>query len=154
MPAHQLHYQCLPWRVHPHSVSNTHTHTHCSRIAVSWKWSANGDIASPSVQWGRWQSCFINSKTSLSTGLTTTLPMWWLMGNQWTWACGIQQDRRTTTGSGLCPTHRQYVYISAFTHSGISQTMSARTLFSLCPHWFGVIHWPVMLETESLHSAE
>lgn len=27
MPAHQLHYQCLPWRVHPHSVSNTHTHT-------------------------------------------------------------------------------------------------------------------------------
>lgn len=27
MPAYQLHYECLPWRVHPHSVSNTHADT-------------------------------------------------------------------------------------------------------------------------------
>lgn len=44
---------------------------------------------------------------SLSPALTITLPMWWLMGSQWTWACGIRQGRRTTTGSDLCRTHRR-----------------------------------------------
>lgn len=44
----------------------------------------------------------------LPAALTTTLPMWWWMGNQWTLAFGIQQDRRTTIGSDHCLTHRRY----------------------------------------------
>ena len=116
MPAHQLHYQCLPWRVHPHRVSNTQTH-------LSW----TSDVQVTEPDWPEAASlCCIIHPSFFFTNLifaflllasTTTLPMWWLMGNQSTWACGIQQDRRTTTDSGHSPTHRQYVYTFAFAHT-------------------------------------
>lgn len=45
----------------------------------------------------------------LSTDLTTTQLMSWLIANQLIWAFGIQLDRKTMTDSALCPTHRRYI---------------------------------------------
>lgn len=155
MSAHQLHHQCLPWRIHPHSVSHWHAFllSHCevnnitvfavckrhwaarlktSRICllhhvslfcipfffnncgrlffhacvcclIRLPWSLSLPLSLLFIITVLW----ILISISLFPALTITLPMWWLMGSRWTWACGIQQGRRTTTGCGLCPTHRQ-----------------------------------------------
>lgn len=54
MPAYQLHYECLPWRVHPHSVSDTPTDT-------------------PLAENGMENGCEISAYSF--TALTITLPM-------------------------------------------------------------------------------
>lgn len=141
MPAHQLHYQCLPWRVHPHSVSDTPLIYSCAHQCTweDYNHMLIGKFFDKCVNVYA-QLCLFTLLyitmftlyTSLPAALTTTLPMWWLTGNQWTWACGIQQDRRTTTGSGLCPTHRQYVDIFAFIHRS-----------NICLSQTTALHWPL-----------
>lgn len=56
----------------------------------------------------------------LPAALTTTPLMWWWMGNQWIWAFGTQQDRRTTIGSDHCLTHRRYFNSSPQWHTRLS----------------------------------
>lgn len=54
MPAYQLHYECLPWRVHPHSVSTTHADTPLAEHGMENDWEISA---------------------SSFTALTITLPM-------------------------------------------------------------------------------
>lgn len=59
---------------------------------------------------------------SLWAGSTTTLPMSWWMESRWTWASGIQQDKKIMTDSAHCHTHRRYWGGGGWKHTAMETT--------------------------------
>ncbi len=104
----------------------------CVFLDLSQRWtSAQGLFVS------FWMFCddLLSIMSMCFSDLITTLLMWWSMANQWTWAYGTQQDKRTTIVSVRSRTRRRCLHSLIITLT-VSTHQHIKRLRINCLHAF------------------